>query len=86
MRKKITKQEFEKKVMYALQGDGFTQKQREEVKNTFRGDLYEKHHSDRGITEYELEHGLDWMKNHKHTHGLSDSKLDELETEMRKHL
>ena len=84
--RRITKKEFEKKVMYALQGDGFSKKQRDEVKAAFRGDLYEKHHEDQGISEDELEHGLEWMRKNQRTHGLSDHKLEELESEMRKHL
>ena len=50
----------------------------------FRADLDEPESEQQGIDEKELERGIEWMRENKSVHRISDSKIDIFEEEAKK--
>jgi hypothetical protein len=72
------------KIVENLHGKGWSMGQTDKVKMIFRGDM-DTHENVKGIGEKESAETLDWMREHKHEHGLSDHQIGQLHEEIEKH-
>lgn len=81
--KVVSGKEFSK-IVENLHGKGWSTGQTDKVKMIFHGDM-DTHENVKGIGEKESTETLDWMRAHKHEHGLSDHQIDALHEEIEKH-
>ncbi|OHA13980.1 MAG: hypothetical protein A2909_01695 [Candidatus Tagabacteria bacterium RIFCSPLOWO2_01_FULL_39_11] len=81
---KITEKEF-KKTNSIFNIKGFTMKERDKVKQIFRGDMDEKG-VQKGVDKDELAKGIDWMRKNPKSHEISGKKIDIIEEKLKKQL
>lgn len=82
--KKVSGQEFDD-IRKNLANHGFNERERDKVKEIFRGDMDEDG-SYKGIDSQEAAKTLKWMEENKNVHGLSQQKIDILKEQINKHL
>lgn len=80
----VTDREFHREVMPALRRLKFTEREQEDIRQIFSGDLDEPQPSERGIDKHELEARIKWMQNNTTRHGVPGHKLEALKQEMLK--
>jgi len=81
---KVSEREFSK-TRQILSAQGFSKRERDKLKQIFRGDMYEKG-AQAGIDKDELARGIDWMRKNRSAHGFSDEKIKKLEEHLKKQL
>ena len=81
---RISRKEF-RKVLFKLREKGFSNHERDEVENVFRGDLNESGSSS-GISKEEMEKGLSYLRHHPENHHLSADEIGKLEEALRHYL
>lgn len=77
---RVTELEF-KKVKSTLRGKGFSDNEIRKVEVLFSGDMYEQVSDShpKGIENGEIKARIKWMRENKSKHGLSDSRIDDIE-------
>lgn len=85
-RPRVTPHEFKEKVRGELYGKGLTHKELDQIEGMFVGDMHEGRPSERGVDADEITHRMNWLRENKHTHTLSDEQIGHVEEAMRKHL
>ena len=84
---RVTEKEY-KQAKSTLYMEGFSKYERAKVDEIF-GSEYNMEGTDthpRGIEREELEAKIQWMRDNKSKHGLSDNKIDEIEEALSKRL
>ncbi|PIQ68619.1 MAG: hypothetical protein COV91_03190, partial [Candidatus Taylorbacteria bacterium CG11_big_fil_rev_8_21_14_0_20_46_11] len=79
-----TREEF-KRALWKLRERGFSDMERDEVENVFRGDIHESGSSS-GISSDELKKGLHYLKHHPENHHLSRDEIQRLEETLKHYL
>jgi len=82
--KRISREEF-KRALWKLRERGFSDTERDEVENVFRGDIHESGDS-AGISSRELKKGIQYLKHHKENHHLSSDEIKRLEETLQHYL
>jgi len=81
----VSEREF-KRIRSNLRRMGLSRDHVSEVDKIFHGDLSDRNGGYRGIDEREIERGIEWMRENKSSHNLSDSHIDTIEEELTKNL
>ena len=84
-KQKVAKEEF-KKVGNYLYSMGFNRKELERVKEIFRSDLDESSIYEQGISDEEIDKGIQWMRANMNVHHIPASKIDILEKALKDRL
>ena len=84
MSDKISREEF-RKVLWKLRENGFSNHERDEVENVFRGDMREGG-SSAGMSKDEMKQGLHYLRHHPENHHLSHDEINKLEGHLKHYL
>jgi len=71
-----------KRSRQSLHGKGISSKKLDKIETIFRGDMDEPG-DQKGIDRKELAKGIEWMKENKSQHGLSDEQISTVEEEFK---
>ena len=82
---KVAKEEF-KKIGSYLYSIGFTRKELERVKEIFRSDIDESQNYEQGISNEEIDKGIQWMRTNPNVHHIPMQKIDILEKALKSKL
>ena len=65
---------------------GFNRRELEEVNEIFRSDIDESQNYEQGISNEEIDKGIQWMRANMNAHHISASKIDILENALKSKL